>query len=218
MKKNRLALAALIFMFLLNACGGDASAASLSTDKIISEAYTAVAMTSMAQVQMTQTAVMPPSASKPSLQSQPEAPLPQPTVAPLLTKAPAGGDQSAADSAVPCDNSAYIKDLNIPDGTIFEPGETFTKTWKVKNTGACAWNTFYAVAFSSGDSMSGKTTPLHKPIRPNETGNISVDLSAPYLPGSYTGYWTIINSDGTAFGNPFYVQIIVEADEPPTDE
>ena len=39
-----------------------------------------------------------------------------------------------------CDNSAYVSDVTIPDGTEVAPGEAFTKTWALVNTGNCTWN------------------------------------------------------------------------------
>ena len=34
-----------------------------------------------------------------------------------------------------CDNSAFITDVTIPDGTVIPAGQSFTKTWRVSNTG-----------------------------------------------------------------------------------
>ncbi|MHC5954166.1 NBR1-Ig-like domain-containing protein, partial [Streptococcus pyogenes] len=53
-----------------------------------------------------------------------------------------------------CDLAQFIKDVTIPDGTNFNPGDTFTKTWRLRNIGTCAWSG-YSLIFDSGDSMNG---------------------------------------------------------------
>ena len=40
-----------------------------------------------------------------------------------------------------CDQAAFIRDVTVPDGSPFAPGETFTKTWRLQNTGTCTWTT-----------------------------------------------------------------------------
>jgi len=50
------------------------------------------------------------------------------TVAPATQPPPAG-----------CDRAQFISDVTVPDGTTFAPGATFTKTWRLKNSGTCTW-------------------------------------------------------------------------------
>ena len=38
-----------------------------------------------------------------------------------------------------CDWVTFLKDVTVPDGTEFTQGETFTKTWRLKNRGTCTW-------------------------------------------------------------------------------
>jgi hypothetical protein len=61
-----------------------------------------------------------------------------------------------------CDSSAYLEDVNIPDGTIFAPGEVFVKTWLLRNTGFCTWKDDYALTLFEGNSMSGQDTKIEK--------------------------------------------------------
>ncbi|MBI5951361.1 MAG: hypothetical protein HY865_06870 [Chloroflexi bacterium] len=243
MRKNGFLLIMAVITLALSACSGRASAAQLSREEIISGAYTAVALTSMAQLQMTQivtnTPIAEPTATPaiitvtPSITNTSSAssythdfenpyltPLPSlPAIATVsLAQPSATAGQYNTESSAPCDGSTYVDDMNIPDGTVFAPGETFTKTWKIKNTGACAWNRSYAIAFSGGDDMSGTATALRRAIPPNGAGNISVELTAPDTPGTYTGYWVMTNSSGAPFGNVFYVQIVVQTDNASKDE
>ena len=50
--------------------------------------------------------------------------------------------------------------MTYPDGSLVSPGQEFTKTWRIQNTGTCAWTTAFKVVFSYGEPMSGQTTAL----------------------------------------------------------
>jgi hypothetical protein len=116
-----------------------------------------------------------------------------------------------------CDWAAYISDVSIPDGTIFAPGGQFTKTWRLQNIGTCAWTSAYTLVFSSGNSLGGGTMPVVSSgnVNPGQYVDVSVNLTAPALEGTYRGYWMLRNASGTLFGlgaaarDPFYVEIKV---------
>jgi hypothetical protein len=108
-----------------------------------------------------------------------------------------------------CNNSTFIKDITIPDGTQIEPGSSFNKKWKIKNTGSCGWTRKYSLQFASGNRMAGETTYLTTWVPPDQTIVVSVELIAPEIEGTYTGYWILTDSNGTAFGNYFYLKIVV---------
>lgn len=111
-----------------------------------------------------------------------------------------------------CDASFYVRDVTIRDGAKLAPGETFTKTWELKNTGTCAWRQNYSMTFFGGDDMDGWDTEINQFVKPGNTANISVALTAPDEEGTYTGYWILANKDGTPFGEKVYVQIVVSED------
>ncbi len=108
-----------------------------------------------------------------------------------------------------CDNAIYLSDVTIPDGSAIDPGDEFTKTWRIQNTGTCEWTTSYAIAFVSGDKMDGQTTALTDSAEAGEAIDVSVKLAAPEKPGTYTGYWRMQNASGAYFGQLVYVQIKV---------
>jgi hypothetical protein len=137
---------------------------------------------------------------------------------PTSTLAVAVGTTSVPPTSVPptqsCDVAQFIDDVTIPDGTLLDPNETFTKTWRLKNVGTCSWTPSYAVIFSSGDSMNGPATQaLAGNVNPGETVDISVDLTAPAADGSYKGYWKLRNAAGVHFSQ-FYVDIKVKSPTP----
>lgn len=117
-----------------------------------------------------------------------------------------------------CNDATFITDVTIPDDTEFDPGESFTKTWRLRNDGSCAWSTDYSIAFVSGSAMDGKTTKLPEIVPVNQTIDVSIKMKAPLEAGTYTGNWTIKDDQGISFGDLFFVTIVVtsSATETPT--
>ncbi len=116
-----------------------------------------------------------------------------------------------------CDWVTFVKDVTIPDGTRLSAGETFTKTWRLKNRGTCTWTSDYMLVFTNGDQMGGTTAiRLPGPVYPGQTVDVSVTLTAPDKRGRYISYWMLRNQYGAVFGygdsanKAFYVDIRVE--------
>lgn len=108
-----------------------------------------------------------------------------------------------------CNNLALIRDETIPAGTVFKPQELFTKTWKVENNGTCDWVFQYRLVFIGGNQMGGEPAGLGKVIPPTKWTQISIQLTAPKQPGSYTGTWRLGTQAGGAFGSTLTVSIVV---------
>jgi hypothetical protein len=119
-----------------------------------------------------------------------------------------------------CDKAQFIADVTVPDGTVFAPGATFTKTWRLKNVGTCTWNKSYQLVFSSGQQMGAPSSaafPLAEGqvIAVGQTVDVSVNMTAPSTPGSYRGFWMFKNANGALFGigtqanKPWWVDIKV---------
>jgi len=137
--------------------------------------------------------------------------IPTSTTAPptvTLAVSPTSGS-SGPTATQQCDKADFVSDITIPDGTVLDPNETFTKTWRLRNSGTCSWTPSYAVVFSNGDAMSGPATQaLTGNIDPGQTMDISVNLKAPATAGDYRGYWKLRNAAGGLFAT-FYVDIKV---------
>lgn len=115
-----------------------------------------------------------------------------------------------------CDNSAYVADVSIPDGTVVQPGAKFTKTWRINNSGSCTWSTGYRLVFVDGTAMSGGSTSMLAPVPPGAQTDISVEMTAPTTSGTFRGNWRMQNASGQPFGSLVYVQIKVDGGTPPT--
>jgi hypothetical protein len=102
--------------------------------------------------------------------------------------------------------------VTIVDGTEMTPGETFTKTWQVRNEGSCSWTSGYELVFGEGDDMGG-TSPQQLSSDSISSGSIldvSVELTAPDDPGTYRGVWHIRNPQGDIFTRSgIWVEIVV---------
>lgn len=108
-----------------------------------------------------------------------------------------------------CYGLSFVADVNIPDNTSMKPGESFTKTWRVKNNGTCAWDAGFKLNFIGGDAMSGTAFVLDKSVNPGAEAELSVPMVAPANTGTIRGNWRMSTAAGTYFGDEIYLIIVV---------
>ena len=185
----------------LSACG--VKAADTTPTAGVEEIFTAAYETFQAQ-QATEMAMTPPT------------PLASPTLFPTLAPPPTQGTIGLATATKSsggsgCNNATYVKDVTIPDNTVVDPGAKFNKTWELLNSGTCAWNTSYKLAFSDGEQMDGASTNVAVAVPSGSVADITVAMVAPSDPGTYKGNWQMQTDTGISFGNIIYVQIKVGA-------
>jgi hypothetical protein len=107
-------------------------------------------------------------------------------------------------------NLTYISDLTIPDGSIVKPGEVLDKRWRIENSGSCNWDERYRLRLTGGQELgSTADIPLY-PARSHSQAVIRMRLSAPTTTGSYRSAWQAFDPDGTAFGDPIFIDILVQ--------
>jgi hypothetical protein len=142
---------------------------------------------------------------------------PLPTNTPQLNNTPF--PTTPPTSSAPCNRASFVEDVTIPDGTAMSPGESFTKTWRLKNTGSCTWTSEYKLVFDSGDAM-GAAAVVNLPgnnVPPNDTEDVSIAFTAPTAAGNYTSNWKLRSNTGEVFGlgsdaqGSFFVEINVVA-------
>lgn len=128
-----------------------------------------------------------------ALSSQELTATPSPT--PIHTPTP-----TITTTAEPCTMSAVlISDVSIPAGTILTPGQLFTKTWRLQNTGTCAWEG-YKLVYVRGNRMGGNSPSSIRNIQAGEVFDLSLELSAPSYHGFYEGVWQIQSEKGNLIG------------------
>jgi hypothetical protein len=174
--------------------------------------YTQAALTVIAQT----TLVAQPPATQPGATLLPTLILPPGTLTPIPTYTPAPTSRpSATTTPQPCERVRFVKDVTIPDDTQLRPGETFVKTWRIRNAGTCIWTTAYQLMFAGGEVMgSPSSIALSRNVGPGEEIDLSVNLVAPSGEGTYRGNYMLRNASNIPFGlgdgsKPFWVQIRV---------
>ena len=114
------------------------------------------------------------------------------------------------------DEASLLEHLTMPQGVTIRPGETFTKTWRLRNSGDTSWNGGYAVAFEGGTVLTGPESISLPPVAPEQTANVSVVLTAPVRPGQYEATWRPRNPAGRLFGD--FLSITFEVMETETHD
>ncbi len=101
-----------------------------------------------------------------------------------------------------CVNAAeFVADVTIPDGSVLESDSSFAKTWRVKNTGTCAWDNRYVITFVDGTLFSTYDAfALSVVAAPGEMVDINIPMRAPTYPGAYVSAWKFRAPDGSLFG------------------
>ena len=104
-------------------------------------------------------------------------------------------------AASTCDWAQFVADVTVQDGTSFKAGDTFDKTWKLKNIGTCTWSKDYSLFFVDGKQMGDNTSvKLTGSVTPGSTVDLTVKLTAPATDGTFLGNWQLKNASGVAFG------------------
>jgi hypothetical protein len=215
----RLLLTLLSFVLLaggLTACNTGSSAATAVPNAEVTYAYQTV------EARLTQSFAQIPSPTA-TLSPSPTF-LPDPTTPVSTPTAPGVSSTPTLSAEEPCDRAApgYPRiDVEIDDDTLMQPGERFTKIWRLVNSGVCTWTREYKAVWFFGARLGEiLAVPLSTVVAPGESVDIVVDMVAPQTPGTYQSNWKLQNEEGVMFGigpegnSPFWVRIVVE--QPPT--
>jgi len=191
----------LISATLLSSCGsGEPSPTpTLSPDEIRTQAVETFS------ADLTQTALAAPTNT------------PLPTLTASATFAPFTASQStlpavSAPTTAPttsCYGLTFVNDVTVDDNTQMTPGQTFTKTWKVFNSGSCAWDVGFKFQPTDDNPMGGSTVTLKSSVASGAQYDISVPMTAPSTAGTVKGNWRMSTTEGQFFGNEVYVIIVV---------
>ena len=193
---------------LLAACGGGdvpEATPTLTVNQIqtfaVATFSSALTVTAMAAPTNTPSPTQTPASPVPSLATSTGA-VPLTGITP---GAPVGG--VAATSS--CYGLGFVSDVTIPDNTQMSAGKAFTKTWKVKNTGSCAWDAGFKFQNTGGEAMGATAFTLPAAVAAGQTYDISVPMTAPNKTGTLRGNWRMATAGGQVFGDEVFVVIVV---------
>lgn len=141
----------------------------------------------------------------PTAPSPTPTPFPQPTAVGMAKATPTPLPPSRSPTPTPLPptpacvmGARLVADVTVPDNTAFAPGTSFIKTWRVRNSGTCAWEPGTWLVFVSGEPIVGPAVV-----------DVNVSLVAPAASGNYRANYQLQVPDGNHFGPVIWVQIVV---------
>jgi hypothetical protein len=203
---NRILLFVFLVSISLTACN---TVQPVPTQDAISAIYTEAVSTLNAGATMTAAVVTPTFTETATATITPTSTAT--ATAAISTTAGSGGTNLSQ-----CDVAEFVADVTIPDGANVAPGQTFTKTWQIRNDGTCTWNSNYKIVYYSGERLNTSNnyqlTTVN--VAPGETLEVSIIMVAPTQAGEYMSNWLLQNSSGLYFGigasgGVLYVQFVV---------
>lgn len=102
-----------------------------------------------------------------------------------------------------------VSHVTVPPGTNLAPGVTFVKTWRVENNGTKTWGAGFRLSERSGTFMAAQREHPVSPLKPGQQAELSVILTAPTQPGTYSTRWRLRTDKNSGFGDRLMVEINV---------
>lgn len=143
------------------------------------------------------------------------------TPSPLVTPAPRATTPVASPTPTPspptptptlaCElRVAYVADLTIPDGTVVKPGETVTKSWRVRNSGTCAWPDGVLLQPVVNNKPEIGPGLAVAPLDAGAEGDLSLEVQAPAAAGEVTYVWALCYGETCAPAQLTMVAVVQE--------
>jgi Ig-like domain-containing protein/helix-turn-helix protein len=113
------------------------------------------------------------------------------------------------------DNTKFLGDVTVPDGTAVRAGTTVLKVWEIQNTGSIPWHERYLQRMDLPPAPGACRTPDRVLIGDTPPGDhvmISVPLTAAGKPGRCWIGWKMVDAAGREFfttRRPVYVLVTV---------
>ena len=108
------------------------------------------------------------------------------------------------------DDLRFLRDITIPDGSIVSRGKQLDKRWLVENSGTCNWDDRYSLELITGSELGVPATQALYPARSGSQVTFRILYSAPKNPGIYHSAWQAHDPQGEPFGDPVFIEIIVQ--------
>ncbi|MFJ7211525.1 NBR1-Ig-like domain-containing protein [Amycolatopsis sp. NPDC098790] len=126
---------------------------------------------------------------------------------------------------IPGDESSFVADVTVPDGTVMPPGFKFEKVWRLRNTGTVPWTGRFLRRLGAPGGLGIPSSPVQVRIsdtHPGETVDVIVPLKAHVLPGTAEAHWKMVDDRGYEYFPDRYFQgifltIVVDIRAPAPD-
>lgn len=103
----------------------------------------------------------------------------------------------------------FVADVTIPDDMQMAPGQAFTKTWRVRNSGTRPWGSGFKLDFIGGVNMGRQLSVSLPATAPGSVTEISMEMVAPLAPGTHFADYRLKDEKGIPFGEVLYARIQV---------
>ena len=103
----------------------------------------------------------------------------------------------------------FVADETVPDGTSFQPGTSFIKTWRLRSSGTIPWGPDCVLAFFSGDQLGAPASVPLPDARPGEEVSVSVNMTSPSGAGRFRSNWKPKDGSGNFFEMVVWAEIVV---------
>ncbi|MFO7538663.1 MAG: NBR1-Ig-like domain-containing protein [Chloroflexota bacterium] len=116
---------------------------------------------------------------------------------------------------------------SVPNFNNLQPGQQFSGTWTLRNTGSTAWPgnwQFVYVDTPTADTQTAVSHPMSGPtssslrdrtgreqVNPGDTVDVRFDLIAPTQPGAYAFHWQLRDENGRILSHTHWLRIGVVA-------
>lgn len=146
---------------------------------------------------------------------------PEPTATPITATPTSNVTNTPAVTATPTRLAApdLAEVIGVSASAVFAPGQDFSVTWTVKNTGNNTWKTNYLVrCYTTAYCFNGQSISFGKEVKPGETIDLTIQLKAPSTAGDHSTLWVLTNADGINFGRGLSYNFKVSGTAAPTAE
>jgi next-to-BRCA1 protein 1 len=111
--------------------------------------------------------------------------------------------------------AVLVKHVSLAHGSKLEQGQIVNKTWSVQNNGQEAWPVSAKLIFLRGDrELLGETEEFPVPAaKPGQSVEVSVPITTPTKPGSYSAYFQLADADRNVFGPRLWLEVLVTRDD-----
>lgn len=179
-----------LVILMLSACSSSEPAVDVEAQR------TGFAQTANAQATMT--AEAEPTATDTPEPTQTPTPTPDITDTPAMTPTESNGETPQPPGGGTDRGIVIIQDP--PDNTRIRPGDPFTVTWTIENTGTSTWSVNYYILFHAGSQMGApEKVFVWLPVPPGTSLPFTVNFTAPGSEGTVTSNWKLANANDIAF-------------------